>query len=71
MDHSLSKWADQLYQAEQNQRAIAPIRDQLPGGSTVDTAYAIQNLNTERAVSQGRRLVVEKLVLPQPQFRNN
>lgn len=63
MDITLSKWADQLYQAEQNQRAIEPILDQLPEGSTVDTAYAIQNLNTDRALIQGRRLVGRKIGL--------
>lgn len=63
MDITLSTWADQLYQAEQNQQAIAPIRDQLPEGSTVDTAYAIQNHNTDRALSQGRRLVGRKIGL--------
>lgn len=63
MDRTLSKWADQLYQAEHTQQAIAPIRDQLPEGSTVDTAYAIQNINTERALNQGRRLVGRKIGL--------
>ena len=63
MDRTLSKWADQLYQAEQNQITIAPIRDQLPGEATVDTAYAIQDINTQRALSQGRRLVGKKIGL--------
>lgn len=63
MDITLSKWADQLYQAEQTQQAIAPIRDQLDASSTLDTAYAIQNINTERALSQGRRLVGRKIGL--------
>jgi 2-keto-4-pentenoate hydratase len=63
MDQILSTWADQLYQAEQNQQAIAPIRDQLPGGSSVDTAYAIQDINTQRALNNGRRLVGKKIGL--------
>ncbi len=63
MDRTLSKWADQLYQAEQNQITIAPIRAQLPGEATVDTAYAIQDINTQRALSQGRRLVGKKIGL--------
>jgi 2-keto-4-pentenoate hydratase len=63
MDRTLSKWADQLYQAEQNQITIAPIRDQLPGEATVDTAYAIQDINTQRALDQGRRLVGKKIGL--------
>lgn len=70
MDRTLSKLADQLYQAEQNQRAIAPIRDQLPEGSTIDTAYAIQNLNTDRALSQGRRLVGRKIGLTSVAVQN-
>lgn len=63
MDQTLSTWADQLYKAEQSQRAIAPIRDQLPGEATVDTAYAIQDINTQRALNQGRRLVGKKIGL--------
>lgn len=63
MDQTLSTWADQLYRAEQSQRAIAPIRDQLPGEATVDTAYAIQDINTQRALNQGRRLVGKKIGL--------
>lgn len=63
MNQTLSTWADQLYQAEQSQRAIAPIRDQLPGEATVDTAYAIQDINTKRALNQGRRLVGKKIGL--------
>ena len=63
MDQTLSTWADRLYQAEQSQRAIAPIRDQLPGEATVDTAYAIQDINTQRALNQGRRLVGKKIGL--------
>ncbi len=63
MDQILSTWADQLYRAEQSQRAIAPIRDQLPGEATVDTAYAIQDINTQRALNQGRRLVGKKIGL--------
>ena len=55
--------ANALYQAEQNRTAIAPIRALLGDHATVDTAYAIQDVNTERALSQGRRLIGRKIGL--------
>lgn len=52
-----------LYDAEQNRQAIAPIRTALGEQATVDDAYAIQELNTERALQNGRRLVGRKIGL--------
>ncbi|MCK6438275.1 MAG: hypothetical protein L6Q58_15075, partial [Rivicola pingtungensis] len=48
--------AARLRQASENGQAVAPIAAELPAGS-LDTAYAIQNHNTEHALAQGRRLV--------------
>ena len=56
--------AQALRDAEVNQAAIAPIRPQL-GGETadVDIAYAVQEVNTKRALAEGRRLVGRKIGL--------
>lgn len=40
----------------------APVRDVIPAGD-VDTAYAVQEINTRRWLSQGRRLVGRKIGL--------
>ncbi|TCB82343.1 2-keto-4-pentenoate hydratase [Acinetobacter sp. ANC 4173] len=55
--------ADALYQAEQNRTAIAPIRERLGNEATADHAYAVQDINTQRALSNGRRLVGKKIGL--------
>ncbi|MCK4086446.1 2-keto-4-pentenoate hydratase [Acinetobacter radioresistens] len=53
-----------LYQAETTVQAIAPIRLELGGeNADVDIAYAVQDVNTERALVQGRRLVGRKIGL--------
>ena len=53
-----------LREAELSQTAIAPIRPQLGGESAdVDIAYAAQEINTQRALSEGRRLVGRKIGL--------
>lgn len=63
MNLKLSKLADQLYQAEQTGHAITPIRAELDQGATVDDAYTIQDMNTQRALQDGRRLVGRKIGL--------
>lgn len=55
--------ADALYKAEQNQQPIAPIGELLGEVETVDRAYAVQDINTQRALNQGRRLVGKKIGL--------
>ncbi len=56
--------AQALRDAELSQTAIAPIRPQLGGESAdVDIAYAVQEVNTERALKEGRRLVGRKIGL--------
>ena len=53
-----------LREAELSKTAIAPIRPQLGGeGADVDIAYAVQEINTERALKEGRRLVGRKIGL--------
>lgn len=53
-----------LRQAELSQSAIAPIRAKIGGEQAdVDTAYAVQEINTVRALSEGRCLVGRKIGL--------
>ncbi|WP_166171562.1 fumarylacetoacetate hydrolase family protein [Acinetobacter sp. SA01] len=55
--------ADDLYQAEKNRSAIAPICERLGGDASADHAYAVQDINTQRALNNGRRLVGKKIGL--------
>ncbi|AXY59609.1 MULTISPECIES: 2-keto-4-pentenoate hydratase [Acinetobacter] len=55
--------ADTLYHAEKNRTAIAPVREQLGHEATADHAYAVQDINTQRALNNGRRLVGKKIGL--------
>ena len=53
-----------LRNAELTQTAIAPVRPQLGAEQAdVDIAYAVQEVNTQRALSEGRRLVGRKIGL--------
>ncbi|MEK5794924.1 hypothetical protein VXE63_23010, partial [Acinetobacter nosocomialis] len=56
--------------AELSKTAIAPIRPELGGESAdVDIAYAVQEVNTERALAEGRRLVGRKIGLTSKVFQ--
>ncbi len=56
--------AQALRDAELSKTAIAPIRPQLGGESAdVDIAYAVQEVNTNRALKEGRRLTGRKIGL--------
>lgn len=53
-----------LKQAEISRSAIPPIRTELGGDqANVDAAYAVQEINTQNALAQGRRLVGRKIGL--------
>ena len=53
-----------IREAELSKKAIAPVRPQLGGESAdVDIAYAVQEVNTQRALVEGRRLVGRKIGL--------
>src|SRR5690606_12957087 len=60
---TVEHFAQALFDAEQSRQAIAPIRTELGEDATVDDAYVIQDINTERALNQGRRLVGRKIGL--------
>lgn len=63
MNQILETCAEQLYQSERTLLPIAPIRGQLGESATLDDAYAVQDINTQRALSNGRRLVGKKIGL--------
>ncbi len=54
--------ADRLYEAATSGTPTAPIRDLLEAGD-VAAAYAVQEINTKRALDAGRRLVGRKIGL--------
>ncbi len=54
--------AQQLLQAYSNGKPCAPIRDRMEI-QTVEEAYAIQQLNTDHWLAQGRRLIGRKIGL--------
>lgn len=63
MSKTSEHFAQALFDAEQSRKAIVPIRAALGEDAAVDDAYAIQDLNTERALNSGRRLVGRKIGL--------
>lgn len=59
------KTADALWDAEQSRTSCPPVRDQL-SAADVSAAYAVQRINVERKLAQGRRLVGRKIGLTSP-----
>ena len=58
----ITRVAQQLFDAASSGVPIPPVRTLLPEGD-VPAAYAVQHLNTERALAAGRRLVGRKIGL--------
>ena len=54
--------ADKLFAAQNSRTPIPPVREMLPAGA-IDLAYAAQEINTERRLKEGRRLVGRKIGL--------
>lgn len=64
VETSVESVAQALRSAELSQTPISPIRPQLGGErADLDIAYAVQEVNTQRALDQGRRLVGRKIGL--------
>jgi 2-keto-4-pentenoate hydratase len=64
-DATVDVLAKRLRAAYDSYEPIAPIRDELPAGD-VDAAYAVQRINTDHWVTQGRRIVGRKIGLTSP-----
>ncbi len=62
MNNIIEQAADRLWQAHIDCQPCAPVRD-LIGLTDIDAAYAVQQINTQRWLQQGRRLVGRKIGL--------
>jgi 2-keto-4-pentenoate hydratase len=54
--------ADKLFAAQNSRTPIPPVLEMLPAGR-IDLAYAAQEINTDRRLNEGRRLVGRKIGL--------
>lgn len=62
VEQSLIKQAaDALWHADMNGAPIAPIREILGTATDIDSAYAVQQINTNRKVASGRRISGRKI----------
>jgi 2-keto-4-pentenoate hydratase len=62
VERSIRDAADRLRAAQSTGKPCAPVRD-LIGADNVDAAYSVQNINTERRLAEGRKLVGRKIGL--------
>ena len=53
--------ADLLWEADRTQTPIAPVRDLLGTSTDIDVGYAVQQVNYERALAEGRRVSGRKI----------
>ncbi|MGO9429436.1 2-keto-4-pentenoate hydratase [Rhodoblastus sp.] len=61
-DQAVQQVADKIFEAHHLGKPCAPVRDLLPEGA-LDKAYAAQEINTQRWLAEGRRLVGRKIGL--------
>ena len=61
-DQAIKQVADKIFEAHRTGKPCAPVRDLLPEGA-LDQAYAAQEINTQRGLDAGRRLVGRKIGL--------
>jgi 2-keto-4-pentenoate hydratase len=61
----IAAFADQLFDAERNRRAIPPLSEQ-DGSINIDDAYHIQLANVERVLKMGHRISGKKIGLTSP-----
>lgn len=53
--------ADLLWEADRTHTPIAPVRDLLGTSTDIDVGYAVQQLNHERSLAEGRRVSGRKI----------
>ncbi|MBL4838320.1 MAG: fumarylacetoacetate hydrolase family protein [Kordiimonadaceae bacterium] len=59
MTDQIQKAADRLWEASQTGTACAPVRD-LIGDMDISAAYQVQDINTERMLAAGKRIIGRK-----------
>jgi len=62
IDQAAIAAADKIFEAHKSGKATAPVRELLPPGA-IEKAYAAQEINTERWLTAGRKLVGRKIGL--------
>ena len=65
MQTSISRAADQIWEATQKRSLCNPIRE-IIGAEDIESAYAIQQILTERRIQQGSSIVGAKIGLTSP-----
>lgn len=65
MTSAVRKAADALWQAELSGTPCPPVRDLFEDGDTT-SAYAVQRVNLDRRIAEGRRIVGRKIGLTSP-----
>ena len=53
--------ADLLWEADRTQRPVPPVRDLLGTSTDIDVGYAVQQINYERSLAEGRRVSGRKI----------
>ncbi len=63
LETKLNAIAEALFDARETRRPIPPIAGSIGPDADIDAAYAVQEINTERSLSAGRKLVGRKIGL--------
>ncbi len=58
---TIGRVADLLWEAEQQRSPIPPVRELLGTATDIDVGYAVQQVNYERALGEGRRVSGRKI----------
>jgi 2-keto-4-pentenoate hydratase len=58
---TIQRVADLLWEADRNRAPIAPVRELLGTSTDIDVGYAVQQINHERSLREGRRVSGRKI----------
>ena len=62
---NIQQVADILFNAEQNSTAVSPIRE-IIGETDLELAYAVQEVNVQRRIKSGDKVIGKKIGLTSP-----